>query len=183
MANDQALSASEIKELLGLKEHPTCGFVYESFRSNVRIPNADLPAAYGRDGSRAFGSVLYFLVTPDRHLCLHRIRADQMYHHYLGGPLDVLLLYPDGRGEIATVGTDLRSGMRPQLFIPGGTFHVGRLRAGEPYALLGTTEWPAVEPSDVEIGDVDRLVVAFPTMREQIMRFAGTFDAAGKRSA
>jgi predicted cupin superfamily sugar epimerase len=171
MPPKENLSADEIKQLLALKEHPTCGFVHESFRSGVRIPATDLPASYGTQGARPFGSVLYFLVTPDKHLRLHRIRADQMYHHYMGGPLDVLLLYPDGRGEVAMVGTDLRGGMRPQLFIPGGTFHVGRLRPGEAYALLGTTEWPAVEPEDVEIGDAEKLMAAFPEMRAQIDAF------------
>jgi len=102
---------------------------------------------------------------------LHRIRSDQMYHHYLGGPLDVLLLYVDGRGEVRSVGSDLRGGMQPQLFIPGGTFHVGRLRPGAEYALLGTTEWPGVEPPDVEVGNRDKLIAPYPEMRESIVTF------------
>jgi predicted cupin superfamily sugar epimerase len=36
-----------------------------------------------------------------------------MYHHYLGDPLEVLLLYSDGRGAIALVGPDWAAGMRP----------------------------------------------------------------------
>ena len=61
---------------------------------------------------------------------MHRIRSDQLYHHYLGDPLEALMLYPDGSGAIATVGPDLRSEMRPQLLIPEGTFHTSRLKAG-----------------------------------------------------
>lgn len=96
-----------------------------------------------------------------------------MYHHYLGDPLEVLLLYPDGRGETTVVGDDLAAGMRPQLFIPGSTFHVSRLKAGGSYALLGTTEWPGVEPPDVELGDPDKLIAAFPAFREAILAFTG----------
>jgi hypothetical protein len=48
------------------------------------------------------------------------IRSDQMYHHYRGDPLEVLLLDPDGRGEVRAVGEDIGSGMRPQLLITGG---------------------------------------------------------------
>jgi hypothetical protein len=138
----------------------------------VQIPTSDLPHVYGNEGARPLGAVLYFLVTPEACLQLHRIRSDQMYHHYLGDPLDVLLLYADGRGEIATIGNDLPAGMRPQLFIPGGTFHVGRLRPGARYALLGTTEWPAVEPPDVEVGDREKLFASYPAMREQIAAFS-----------
>ena len=53
-----------------------------------------------------------------------------MYHHYLGDPLEVLLLYPGGKGEVRWVGPDLAAGMRPQLFIPANTFHVSRLPVG-----------------------------------------------------
>ena len=173
------LSVDEIKQLLGLQPHPTCGFVRETYRSTLQIPAEALPAEYG--GPRPYGSVLYFLVTTDAHMALHRIRSDQMYQHYLGDPLEVLLLYQDGRGEVAVVGSDLASGMRPQLFIPGGTFHVSRVRAGGNYALLGTTEWPGVEPPDVELGDPAKLATAYPSMREQLQAF--TASAAGAAAA
>ncbi len=170
------LSADEIKQILGLEPHPTCGFVFESYRSTLQIPAEGLSAEYG--SPRPYGSVLYFLVTPDAHMQLHRIRSDQMYHHYLGDPLEVLLLYADGRGEVRLVGSDLAAGMRPQLTIPGGTFHVSRLRAGGAYALLGTSEWPGVEPPDVEVGDPEALKAAFPAMREQIEAFAYAASSA-----
>jgi predicted cupin superfamily sugar epimerase len=137
-------TAKQIVEMLGLKPHPTCGFVAETYRSKQQIPQQALPRTY--EGSRPFGSVLYFIVTPEAQIRLHRIRSDQMYHHYLGDPLEVLLLYPDGHGDLKVVGSDLAGGMRPQLFIPGGTFHISRLRKGSSFALLGTTEWPGVEP-------------------------------------
>lgn len=164
-----SLTVDQIRDLLGLRRHPTCGFVSESYRSGRNIPTDALPAGY--EGSRPLGSVLYFLVTPDATIALHRILSDQMYHHYLGVPLEVLLLYPGGKGEVAVVGPNLVGGMRPQLFIPGGTFHVSRLRPGGTYALLGTTEWPGVEPPDVELGDRDALMATYPDLREQIAGF------------
>ena len=78
----EQLTAERIIALLGLKPHPTCGFVAETYRAQERIPDEALPTAY--DGSRPLASVLYFLVTVDVQIRLHRIRSDQMYHHYLG---------------------------------------------------------------------------------------------------
>src|SRR6476661_1892095 len=104
---------------------------------------------------------------------LHHIRSDQMYHHYLGEPLEVLLLYPGGTGEIKVVGSDLAAGMRPQLFIPSGTFHISRLGAGSTFALLGTTEWPGVEPPDLELGDPVNLMADYPALRHEIKNFIG----------
>ena len=47
---------------------------------------------------RVLGSALYFLVTPHAPVRLHRIRNDQLYHYYLGDPIEVFLLHGDDRG-------------------------------------------------------------------------------------
>jgi predicted cupin superfamily sugar epimerase len=70
------------------------------------------------------------------------------------------------------VGADLAAGERPQLFIPGGTFHTSRLPAsGGGFALLASTEWPGVEPPDVEHGNIEELLASYPDFREQIRAF------------
>ena len=81
------------------------------------------------------------------------------------------MLYPGGGGEIRVVGTNLLGGMRPQLFIPGGTFHVSRLPVGGHYSLLGTTEWGGFAPSDLELGDQDELMTSYPALRDEITDF------------
>ena len=101
-------TANEVKAMLGLEPHPTCGFVAETYRSPLRIPAGALPEAY--EGDRPYGSALYFLVAPDAQIVMHRIRSDQLYHHYMGDPLEVLMLYPDGTGAVTTVGSDLTAG-------------------------------------------------------------------------
>jgi predicted cupin superfamily sugar epimerase len=176
------LTANAVQKILDLKPHPTCGLVRESFRSTMFIPTAQLPTPFF--GSRALGSVLYFMVTEQTQIVLHRILSDQMYHHYLGDPLDVLLLYPNGDGCIRTLGPYLDEGMRPQLLIPGCTFHVSRLRSPKTpaertgYALLGTSEWPAADHSDVEIGVPEKLMETYPHLRDQIARFTGWMPSA-----
>jgi predicted cupin superfamily sugar epimerase len=162
-------SSAWIIELLGLKPHGTCGFMGETYVSDLQIPAGSLPADY--QGGRPLGGVFYFLVTPQAGVRLHRIRSDQMYHHYLGDPLEVLLLPPGGDGEVRVVGSDLAAGMRPQLLIPGGTFHAGRVRAGVGYALLGTSVWARAEPADVEMGDPEQLLAAYPSVRAEVARF------------
>ena len=163
------LTPDEITTLLHLERHPTCGFVAQTYSSQTIVPTASLPAEYG--APRPIGSALYFLVTPEAHIVMHRIRSDQQYHHYFGDPLDLIMLLPNGTGQVVTVGSDLRAGMRPQLFIPGGTFHMARLQPGGTLALLGSTEWPGVDPPDVEIGDRAKLIAAFPAWRAQIEAF------------
>lgn len=162
-------TSAEVRQLLQLTPPTTCGFVSEPYRSSLQIPQSALPVGY--EGSRSLGNVFYFLVTPDARVLLHRIRSDQMYHHYLGDPLEVLLLYADGRSEVKLVGADLAVGMRPQLFIPGGTFHTARVAVGGEYSLLGTSVWLRAEPADVELGSVDELAAKFPQARGEIAAF------------
>jgi predicted cupin superfamily sugar epimerase len=174
----EQLTAERIIALLDLKPHPTCGFVAETYRAQERIPDEALPTAYA--GSRSFASVLYFMVTVDAQIRPHRIRSDQMYHHYLGDPLEVLLLSPNGTGEITIIGPDLVAGMRPQVLIPGGTFHTSRLqtlRAPTGFALLGTTEWPGFESADLELADPRKLITAYPALRREIDAFTRTHGA------
>lgn len=153
------LTSTEIRQLLQLTPPTTCGYVCEPYRSDWQLPQSVLPAGY--EGSRPLGNVFYFLVTPEAPVQLHRIRSDQVYHHYLGDRLEVLLLYTDGRCEVRIVGTDLTVGERPALFIPGGTFHTARVVAGGEYSLLGTSVWLRAEPQDVEMGDAAVLRAKF----------------------
>ena len=82
-------TAEEIKGMLGLQPHPTCGFVAETYRSPSRYRPALCLRSH--EGDRPFGSALYFLVTPDAQIVMHRIRSDQQYHHYLGDLPEILM--------------------------------------------------------------------------------------------
>ena len=72
------------------------------------------------------------------------------------------MLRADGTTERVLVGPDLRSGQRVQLLIPGNTFHTARVVGQRHWFLGASSEWPGLEPPDVEIGDVDALAEKYP---------------------
>jgi predicted cupin superfamily sugar epimerase len=164
-ARDAIISA------LGLTLSGTCGYTREIFRSPVEIAAAALPAGLG--GPRPAGTALTFLVAPDAPVVLHRLRVDQMYQHHAGDDLELLLLYPDGRGEVVLLGGGVTTGARPSCLIPGGTFHCARTRGVHGFALLGTTAWPGAIPGDAEMGDAAALAERYPAMAGEIARLAG----------
>jgi len=164
------LTADDIRTLLKLEPHATCGFVRATFISEKRIAPGGLPAPFA-DG-RPAGSALYFMVTPGAPVRLHRIRNDQLYHYYLGDPIEVLMLYIDGTTERAVVGPDLRGGQRVQLLIPGNTFHTAHVIRQRHWFLGASTEWPGVEPADVEIGDIDTLAAKYPQVADDLRTFS-----------
>jgi uncharacterized protein len=169
MASD--LTPAEIEKLLGLEPAATCGFVRGSYASKLEIAPGGLPAPFAN--GHPLGSALYFLLTPQAPVKLHRIRNDQLYHYYLGDPIEVLMLLEDGSHRLVTVGPDLRAGQLLQLFIPGGTFHTARLKDPQARWFLGaSTEWPGVVPSeDVELGDAEALAAKFPSVAAEIRTF------------
>jgi predicted cupin superfamily sugar epimerase len=105
---------------------------------------------------------------------LHRIRNDQLYHYYLGDPLEVFLLRGDGTTERVVVGPDLRAGERVQLFIPGNTFHTARLIGRRRWFLGASTEWPGVVPADVELGNLDELAGKYPAVAADLRAIAAS---------
>ena len=173
----EPLTADAIRDLLRLEANATCGFVRVTFQSRESIAPGGLPAPFAN--GRPLGSALYFMVTPGAPVRLHRIRNHQLYHYYLGDPLEVYLLHPEGNSERVIVGPDLRDGQRVQLLIPGNTFHTARLLAQGRWFLGASTEWPGVMPADVEIGDVGELAQQYPTVASHLREIAASVEAIG----
>src|SRR5215212_98465 len=92
------LTTAEICSLLNLEPNATCGSTRVSFVSQQSIAAGGLPVPFA-DG-RPLGSAVR----------LHRIRNEQLYHYYLGDPLEVFMLHADGSSERVTVGPNIRSG-------------------------------------------------------------------------
>jgi uncharacterized protein len=163
-------TADEIRTLLKLEPHQTCGFVCATYKSELAIGPGGLPAPFA-DG-RPLDSALYFMVTPDAPVKLHRIKNDQLYHYYLGDPIEVLLLRENGNSERHLVGPNLTCGHLLQLFIPGNTFHTARIAGNRRWFLGASTEWPGVVASeDVELGDAAALAAKYPDVAADIRAF------------
>jgi predicted cupin superfamily sugar epimerase len=166
------LTAEEICGLLNLEPNATCGSTRVSFVSQLSIAAGGLPAPFAN--GQPLGSALYFLVTPGSPVRLHRIRNEQLYHYYLGDPLEVFMLHGDGSSERVALGPDIREGQRLQLRIPGNTFHTARVIGRRRWFLGGSTEWPGVVPADVEIGDLDELAGSYPAVAADLRAIAAS---------
>jgi predicted cupin superfamily sugar epimerase len=166
------LSADEIRTLLRLEPHATCGSVRITYLSAQSIAAGGLPPPFS--DARPMGSALYFMVTPIAPVRLHRIRNDQLYHYYLGDPLEVLLLRSDGTTDRVVVGPNLRGGEHLQLFIPGDTFHTARVMGRRRWFLGASTEWPGVVPADVETGNVEELAARYPSIAADLRAIAAS---------
>ena len=77
---------------------------------------------------------------------MHRLKTDEVWHYYGGAPLELTLLYPDGRGATVVLGPDIFKDQQPQFVVPRGVWQ-GARTLGAPadaYTFFGTTMAPGV---------------------------------------
>src|SRR5947208_6842957 len=128
-------TAEELIRHLGLQPHPKeGGYFRETYRADEISPASALPPRYGSD--RQASTAIYYLLTPNTFSALHRLRSDEVFHFYLGGPVRMLQLLPDGSGRTVVLGSDLLNAQQPQLVVPRGVWQGSLLEAGD-FALLG----------------------------------------------
>jgi len=143
------------------------GYFVETYRSQEEIPAPALPGRY--KGARSFSTAIYYLITPNAFSAMHRLQTDEIFHFYLGDPVEMLLLGPGDPGRILLLGTDLSKGMRPQVIVRGGVWQGSRLLPGGRLALLGTTVSPGFDREDYENGQRGWLIDSYPLFRDQIL--------------
>jgi predicted cupin superfamily sugar epimerase len=162
--------ASRLIAALDLKPLPVEGGYYrETYRSPHTLPPAALPPGYS--SARSVSTAIYYLLTPDTCSAMHRLPADEVFHFYLGDPVEMLQLDPDRKtGRTVTLGSDLFSRHQPQVVVPAGCWQGSLLVPGGSCALLGTTMAPGFDLADYQGGDREHLCADFPEFAEQISR-------------
>jgi predicted cupin superfamily sugar epimerase len=154
---------------LGLSPHPERGFFVETYRASTQVT---VPT---RSEPRAASTAIYFLVTAaSPATLLHRLKSDEVFHLYEGGPLHILRLFEDGQCDIAPLGRDLLAGERPQIVVTAGTWFGVELAGGADYCLVGCTVAPGFDFADFELAGGPELAARYPAMREPILRMSRT---------
>lgn len=147
---------------LSLEAHPEGGFFRETYRSSVVDARG-----------RAAATLIYFLL-PQGHVSrLHRIDADEGWHLYHGGPLEIYEFdeaNPEDALRVTTLGTDLARGERPQHVVPAGRWFGAACAASADYALVGCSVAPGFEFSRFELGKRRELEDRFTQHRDVIRR-------------
>lgn len=156
------MTPEEIVRTLQLEPLPAEGGMFaETYRSKIDVPASVCGPGYAGD-VRQFSTAIYFMLTPEMVSLMHRVPGDEIYHFYLGDPVDQLRLFPDGSSEIVRLGQDLGAGERPQLVIPGGVWQGSRVCEGGEFALMGATMAPGFSFDDFVLGDRDELLRLYP---------------------
>jgi predicted cupin superfamily sugar epimerase len=153
-------------EALQLRPHPEGGYYRQTYRATEEIRKEHLPQRFS--GDRAFSTAIYFLLEGDDCSVLHRIKQDEVWHHYAGSTLLIHVLTPDGQHSAIRLGKNLTAGELPQAVVAAGDLFGAHVSEPNSYALVGCTVAPGFDFADLELPDREELLRRYPQHRQII---------------
>ncbi len=160
-------SIDQLVSYYHLSPHPEGGYYSETYRSSGLIASdesGEFP------GGRSFGTAIYFLLRKGDFSAFHRIKSDEIWHFYAGGPLVVHMIHPNGNLRSLKLGADITNGESFQLVVPAGCWFASEPLDGTEFSFVGCTVAPGFDFSDFELAERDSLVADYPEHSQLITR-------------
>jgi len=132
-------TANELIARLGLQPHPEGGHYRQTFHAS------DLP--------RGASTAIYFLLKAGERSHWHKVDADEVWHHYAGAPLELLLSEDGKRVHHIRLGADFGIGEQPQAVVPRQVWQAARSLGR--WTLVGCTVAPAFQFEHFEMAPPD----------------------------
>lgn len=162
------MDVEKIKRILRLKPLDfEGGYFAETYRSKETFDYRD---ATGAKKKKSLCTAIYYLITPETSSMIHSLSSDEIFHFYLGDPVRMLVLYPDGSSHTIVLGKDLSSGQKLQYVVPKNSWQGSYLLEGGRFALMGTTVSPAFDYEDFILGEREFLLKKYPDRKDIITR-------------
>lgn len=158
------MTRDQIFAHLKMTAHPEGGAFAEHYRSELEISPA------GFDGPRSASTSIYFLLGRGEFSAFHRIKADEVWHFYLGGPLHIVEIDPAGRLIETILGQDLGAGETLSHVVKAGHWFASYPALDTEFSLVGCTVAPGFDFRDFELADRERLTARVPRHASAIAR-------------
>ena len=159
-------SVEQLIEAFDLMPHPEGGYFKETYRADEQAKQSALPNRF--KGDRSFSTAIYYLLPEGAKSCLHRIASDEIWHFYLGGPLVVVEILPDGSHKKTVLGQDLSHGQNVQYVVRAGHWFGAFPQEDAGYSFVGCTVAPGFDFSDFEMGNRSQLIAQYPRAQKEI---------------
>lgn len=156
------MNITELIDRFALSPHPEGGYFAETYRATTTVPTSH--------GERSASTAIYFLLPKGTKSHLHRIQSDEAWHFYLGGPLKITELRPDGKVIETVLGQNLDRGNVLQHVVPAGSWFGAIPEPGTDFSFVGCTVAPGFDFADFELADPDQLSQQYPHAAPQIQQ-------------
>lgn len=156
LTNESAAIISQ----LNLLPHPEGGWYSEVYRSDEILQTDSLPGRY--KSAHCFSTSIYFMLEKDDFSAFHRISSDETWHFYMGSPVLIHCIHPDGSCSKIELGNNLSAGQVLQYTIRRNCWFAAKNMDVYSFSLFGCTVAPGFEFSDFELGQKQTLCSLFP---------------------
>lgn len=163
------MNADDYIKILRLEKHPEGGYFREVYRSKESFDLTKLESQV--KVKRNFSTSIYFLLNGDEVSNFHRIKSDEIWHHYSGSSVRIIMINNDGRITDQIVGSNLITGEMFQFVVPAGVWFAAEVMDKDSFVLVGCTVSPGFDFQDFELALRDKLVNEYPEHKEIINRF------------
>jgi predicted cupin superfamily sugar epimerase len=144
------------------------GYFRQSFSDETQVL---FPASSRAASSRPASTAIYYLITREQFSALHQLPQTEIFHFYLGSPVEMLQIDANGNLNKFILGQDVLNNQQVQLVVPPKTWQGTRLLQAGNWALMGATVSPGFAYEDMLLADRKRLINQFPQHSEIITQF------------
>ncbi len=130
----------EIIETFAMERHHTAGWM---------SPHYSDSEIWGRSKL----SSMYYLLSGDEPMPLHKLDGVEVWHYYMGAPAEFTVTNGSRMQEVSLLGCDIAAGQRPQLAVPAYVWQ--SCRSLGDWTLLGCTMSPGYSPRATFIMDAE----------------------------
>ncbi len=160
-------TVQSIIENLNMLTHPEGGYFAEHYRSSESFSPA------GFDGQRSYATSIYFLLEKGQFSAMHKIKSDEIWHFYLGEPLEIIEIEPNGNLIKTKLGQNFNNGEVLSYVVKAENWFGSRPLDGSEFSLVGCTVSPGFNFSDFEMPTKAYFLDIFPqhkTLLEEMCR-------------
>jgi len=145
------------------------GYYRQTWVSDFILDGSNVISRYGE--KKLAGTAIYFLLVDsyDGFSALHTLPTTEIYHFYLGDPVQLSLFYENGSVKNIIMGQDILSNELPQFTVPPSVVQGSALVSGGKWALLGTTIAPGYSDNDFNLAFRTVMLKKYPKHQELII--------------
>lgn len=163
---DKKLSADYWIKRLNLTEHPEGGAFSEIYRSPLTWePSENHPIKE----QRSLATSIYFLLKSGQFSAFHRIKSDELWHHYVGDDIIIYEITTDGKYHEHLLGKNHPNAL-PQACIKAESWFASRVYGDGNFGLAGCTVSPGFDFNDFELAQKDELLSKYPEFSDVIVK-------------
>jgi uncharacterized protein len=154
------ITTSQLIKQFNLQPHPEGGWYKETYKSTEAIASNALPQRFS--GQRVFSTAIYFLLQQGNFSAFHKIKSDECWHFYAGGPLHIYIIMHTGELTVITLGNSIENGQLFQFVVPANCWFASRPAPQSSYCFTGCTVAPGFDFADFELAKARALTALYP---------------------